>query len=141
MMNKFGRLWLLGITGILLCAGLYACASLPNISRTAIVHDIKVGEELSPQNIVVKTGDEIRWINLRKQDIQIDIPNLKSYEPSCQRGFSTVLGSLKESVTLNPNETVSVCFKNQGMVRYIVRKETAQAGGKLVMDGSITVEN
>jgi plastocyanin len=140
MMNKGGRLWLLGIMGIL-CAGLYACASLPEISRTAIVHDIVISEELSQQNIVVKTGDEVRWINLRRQDITIDIPNLKSYDPSCQRGFSTPFGTLKESVTLKSNETASLCFSNQGMVRYIVRKETAQAGGKRVVGGSITVEN
>lgn len=139
MVTSRYRMGLMLIAGIL-CGGLVACASLPEISRTAVVYDISIDEALSQENIVVKQGDEVRFVNLRKLDIQIDIPNIKSYELACQRGFENAFGSIRESVTLKANETAAVCFKNPGVVRFIVRKETAQAGGKRLLEGSIAVE-
>ena len=119
----------------------YGCTSLPETSRTASVHDIKVEEKLSPDNIVIQPGDEVRWVNLRKLPVQVDVPDLQLEDLSCQRGFTNPMGSLRESAQLNPNETVALCFKKAAVVNYNVRAETSLGGGKQVMSGVVRVGN
>lgn len=112
---------------------------LPRTTRTAVIHDVKVEDELSSETLMVQPGDEIRWINLRKQDVSIDIPNLTSDKLSCQRGFRNWMGLVTEAVNIHPNETVSLCFKAPTVVHYNVRAETALAGGKKLLPGTVKV--
>ena len=111
----------------------------PNTTRTAIVQDVKIAEDLSPTNIRVHTGDEIRWVNLRKDRVQIDIPNLGDKDLACKRGFSNWLGATQETVRLLPNDTVSLCFEEPGLVDYIVRAESDLPGGKRILQGTVNI--
>jgi len=122
-----------------LCGGLYVCSSLPQTTRTAAIHDVKIEEKLSADSLLVQPGDEIRWINHRKLEVLVDIPNLKSEDLSCQRGFSNWMGSLGESVELKANETASLCFKKPAVINYNVRAETSLGGGRQVLPGVIKV--
>ena len=118
--------------------GLVGCI-LPHTTRTAVIHDVKIEDELSSETLMVQPGDEIRWINLRKQDVTIDIPNLTSDKLSCQRGFRNWMGQVDESVSLKPNETASLCFKTPTVVNYNVRVETALAGGEKLLPGTVKI--
>ena len=60
------------------CSGASGCTSLPETTRTASVHDIQITEQLSSDTLVARPGDEIRWVNLRKDQARVDIPNLSS---------------------------------------------------------------
>lgn len=62
--------------------------------------DITIAEDVSPQNLLIHTGDEVRWVNTRKDEIQIDLPRLATNELACRRGFSNWLGQTRESVLL-----------------------------------------
>lgn len=121
--------------------GQYGCTSLPPSSRTAAVHDVKIEEALSAANILAQPGDEIRWVNLRKQEAQIEIPNLKAEDLACQREFSNWMGSVQEVVVLKANESASLCFKKPAVVNYNVRADTALAGTKKILSGVIKVGN
>ena len=107
----------------------------------AAIHDVNVETELSTENLTITPGDEVRWVNLRKEPIPVEIANLTTEDLSCQRGFTNWLGQIQESVTLNQNQTVSLCFKRPGFVLYNVRAETALGGGKRVLPGSVKVGN
>lgn len=132
------RLWALAV-GLTIGIGQFGCTSLPPSSRTAAIHDVKIEEALSAGNLMVQPGDEIRWINLRKQEAQIEIPNLKSEDLACQREFSNWMGSIHETIVLQSNESASLCFKKPAVVNYNVRVETALAGSKKVFPGVIKV--
>jgi hypothetical protein len=119
--------------------GQYGCTSLPPSSRTAAVHDVKIEEGLSAENLLVQPGDEIRFINLRKQEALLEIPNLKAEDLACQREFSNWMGSVHETVVLKSNESASLCFKKPAVMKYNVRVDTASAGTKKVFPGVIKV--
>jgi plastocyanin len=123
------------------CAGLYGCTSLPETTRTAAVHEIKLQEKLTPDNILVQPGDEVRWTNTRKLTAKLEIPQLKSEDLSCQRGFTNWMGMLGETARLKSNETASICFKKAAVVNYNVRAETSLGGGDQVLPGVIRVGN
>lgn len=115
------------------------CASLPEISRTQAVHDVEVRNGLVPVELYADPGDEIRWVNLRKDPILVQIANLEKDDLACQRGFANWRGALLESIEVEPNETVSLCFKNPGQVRYNVRAETSVGGGDSVLPGRLSI--
>jgi hypothetical protein len=114
---------------------------LPPNSRTATIHDVKINEALSAENILVQPGDEVRCINLRKDIAQVEIPNLKAADLVCEREFTNWMGSVGEIVVLKPNKSASICFKKSAVVNYIVRVETATAASMKAMKGVVTVGN
>jgi plastocyanin len=132
-------IWTLAV--VVLGVGTYGCTSLPDTSRTASVHEVKLQEKISPEMIQVQPGDEVRWTNLRKLPAQLDVPNLTSDDLSCQRGFTNWMGSLRETAYLKPNETASLCFKKPAVMNYNIRAETSLGGGNQVLPGSVNVGN
>ena len=56
----------------------WGCTMLPETSRTAGIHDVTIEDSISPDNLLVQPGDEVRWINLRKLPVRVDIPTLRS---------------------------------------------------------------
>jgi len=126
---------------LMLCATAYGCTSLPESSRTAVIHDVKVEEKLSPEIIRVQPGDEVRWVNMRKLQVQVEVPTVTSDDLSCQRGFTNWMGSFRDIARLKPHETVAVCFKKPGTFNYTVRAETSLGGGMQVLPGTVSVGN
>ena len=116
-----------------------ACAGLPEISRTQAVRDIKVEMQLTPEDLTVAPGDEVRWVNVRTESILVQIPKLSEEDLTCQTGFDSWRGEMLESVKVQPNETVSLCFKGDAEVLYNVRVQTAVGGGDLVLPGVVRV--
>ena len=122
-----------------LSLGLAGCASLPEISRTQTVRDVRIEMQLTPDDVEIAPGDEVRWVNLRKEWVLVQIPALEVDDLLCQKGFTDWRGRLKESVKLAPNDTVSLCFKDAAAVLYNVRAQTAVGGGSLVLSGTVRV--
>lgn len=139
-MSYSRRVWSLGMMAVL-WGGLSACTSLPQTTRTSAIHDINITEKLSGDSLVVQPGDEVRWVNLRKESARVDIPNLKSEDLACRRGFSNWMGSLEETTDLKANETASLCFKKPLIINYNVRADTALGGGKHILPGTVRIDN
>jgi plastocyanin len=129
----------LGGCVIMVAVGFSACTSLPEASRTAAIHDIKLQLEVSPENLTVAPGDEVRWVNLRKDNVYLQIPDLNAEDLSCQNGFTNWLGQIQESVRIKPDNTVSLCFKKPAVVLYNIRADTALGGGTRDFSGSVRV--
>ncbi|MEX5219559.1 MAG: hypothetical protein NW701_17150 [Nitrospira sp.] len=135
MMNR--EIWTYAV--LVLGAATYGCTSLPESTRTAVVHDVKVEEKLSADTLRVNPGDEVRWVNSRKLPVQVEVPNVKSEDLSCERGFSNWMGSVNEIARLKPNQTASLCFKKAALINFLVRAETSLGGGMQVLPGTVTV--
>ena len=133
------RVWT--VTLFVLGAAAYGCTSLPEGSRTAVIQDVKVEEKLSTETIRVNPGDEVRWVNMRKLPVQVEVPSVKSDDLSCQRGFTNWMGFSRDIARLKPNETAALCFKKPAVINYVVRAETSLGGGMQVLPGTITVGN
>ena len=132
------HLWALAVV-LTIGMGQYGCTSLPPNSRTAAIHDVRIDEGLSADNLLVQPGDEIRFINLRKEAAQVEIPNLKAENLACEREFSNWMGSVGEIVVLKTKKSASLCFNKPMVVNYIVRVETAIAGSMKALKGVVTV--
>jgi len=121
------------------CALTLACASMPNVTRTGKVQDVLIQEQLSPADVTVRPGDEVRWVNRRQADVRIIFLNPISGVLNCHREFSGLLSTRNET-RLRPNETASLCFSKSGSYRYTARMATALPSGELNVPGIVRVE-
>jgi plastocyanin len=115
------------------------CQSTPTVTRTGDVKDIIIGDDLSSREVAVNTGDEVRWINKRTAPVRIVfLDPVSDKQLSCK---SNVGGWMTPSDTaqLGKNETASVCFRDPGYFRYIVRMESAKTTGDINVQGVIKV--
>jgi plastocyanin len=126
---------LLGAT-LLLTVG---CAGVPNTSRTGEIYDVKFADHMIPSELQVQPGDEVRWVNHRTMPVTIDFLGGALNELSCERGFSNFLGRPQESISVGPNQSVSLCFAKTALVSYNVRMDSPVPGGKLIESGAVHV--
>jgi len=142
---------LLSVVTALCLLWLAGCASETELwksTRTGHIHDIKVGDSLSPERFDVRTGDEVRWINTRSAPVKIVFVDPIKDRVSCQKGFQH--GGLKglfsddasaiEVTTIEPNQYASLCFSAPGSYTYNARMEANTAGGEANLAGKIFVE-
>lgn len=130
------RRTLVVLTGLLLVTG---CAGLPETTRTAVIHEVKMAEHLAPADVTVRVGDEIRFVNQRMQPVRVEIPGLNAEMLSCQRNFSNFMGQVREVAVLSPNETANLCFSKGAVISFIARMTAAGPGGMAIEPGTIRV--
>lgn len=116
------------------------CTGLPTTSRSGAVHDILITEDrISPEDLTVKVGDEVRWVNHRLGPVWIYFMRDSLDEISCSRGFSLFWGT-EESAKIEPGQSVSVCFGREDLVSYAVqREETVIRGSSAGEGGSFSI--
>jgi plastocyanin len=99
---------------------------------------------MTPENLRVETGDEIRWINQRNTAVTVEFLEGAFDKVSCEQGFSkrgltNLRGAREESTTIKSNDSASLCFAVAGTVTYNARMESAVAGGQTIESGTIRV--
>jgi plastocyanin len=124
------------LLAVVLAAG---CAGLPQTSRSGTIHNVTIERGISPSDLIVGIGDEVRWINHRSGTVQIDFLGNELDRVSCARGFSNWIGTKKESATIKANQSASLCFSHAGAVSYNVRMDDMVPGGKVIEPGIIRV--
>jgi plastocyanin len=120
------------------------CASVATTSRTGTIHEVRFAERMTPVNLSVQAGDEIRWVNQRNLPVTVEFLEGALADVSCEEGFSqralsNLRGRRQESTTIEPNESASLCFTTLGTVSYNARMDSALAGGQSIESGSIRV--
>lgn len=126
---------LLGTTG---CAAIAGTSGIANSTRTGVVHDVTFEERMTPTDLWVQPGDEVRWINERKTPVVVQFLKDALDDVPCQSGFSSLLLRQQESATIEPNETASLCFGTVGTVTYNARMDSDVAG-QTIESGTIRV--
>jgi plastocyanin len=107
---------------------------LAKSSRTGAIHDIRIGEAITPEQLTVKPGDEVRWINGRSASGQIVFTDTLRDRVSCQNRF---IG--RDSTKIDPNEYVSLCFSSRGTYKYTARMGSPVPGGEKNLSGIVVV--
>jgi plastocyanin len=107
---------------------------LAKSSRTGAIHDIRIGEAITPEQLMVKPGDEVRWINGRSASGQIVFTDTLRDRVSCQNRFTG-----RDSTKIDPNEYVSLCFSSPGTYKYTARMGSPVPGGEKNLSGIVVV--
>jgi plastocyanin len=107
---------------------------LPTFTRTGAIHDIRIGELITPTDLEVKPGDEVRWINTLNASGRIVFIEKLRDRVSCQKNFSGI-----DSTKLDANDTVSLCFSSPGTYKYIARMDSPLPGGEKNLSGLVRV--
>lgn len=106
-----------------------ACAGLPTGGQTGRMAIVRITDgEVSPRDITVQPGDEVRLFNDRARPAWIYFGRERPKELSCQRGFSFFWG-VEEVATIKPGESASVCFSIAGAYGYWVQSQPTVQGG------------
>lgn len=117
--------------------------SMPTLTRTGEVKDIIIREDVAPTSVSANPGDEIRWINKRQGDVRVIFLNHVTENLSCQRNFGGPMGfgtkRNEYTAKLGSNETASVCFRDAGEVKYVVRAASNDPVGETNIAGTISV--
>lgn len=95
------------------------CQSLPSAPRSGEVKEIVIGENLSPAELRVNTGDEVRWTNKHMVPVRIEFLEPVEGKLSCHNNFGGVMTG-RNAVTLGPNESASLCFREPVDSKYVV---------------------
>lgn len=102
------------------------CATSSKMDGSVRVHDIHIGDQLSitPVELYAAVGDEIRWHNLLQTQVHLGFLGASPIkEVSCEKGFTTWFGGIKDLVPIRAGSYVSVCFKQAGTIRYNVWRD------------------
>lgn len=127
---------LLAIAG---CATIAGTAGIATTTRTGTIHDVRFEQRMSPPELWVRAGDEIRWVNQRSTPVTVEFLEDALKNVTCQSGFSSMLRRQQEATEIKPNESASLCFGKAGTVTYNARMDSPVAGGRLIESGTIHV--
>ena len=112
---------------------------MPTVTRTGDVKDVIIGDNLTSSETTVNTGDEVRWVNKRTQPVRvIFLDAVSDKQLSCKNNVGGWM-TPSDTAQLGKNETASVCFRDPGYFRYIVRMESAKTTGDINVQGVIKV--
>jgi hypothetical protein len=115
------------------------CSNTSTISPSIRTHFIQIREQVSPQDLYVNVGDEVRWQNLRPDPVKVSL--LTHHRPdlvSCEKGF-TRFGAMEDSAMIPPREYVSLCFSKPGTIQYNVWLNPADPRGSMTPTANIQV--
>lgn len=116
---------------------------MPTLTRTGEVKDVVIREGVEPASVIVNPGDEVRWINKRQGDVKVIFLNPMTENLTCQRNFGGLMGfgtkRNEYSAKLGSNETASVCFRDPGEVKYVVRAASNDPIGEQNIAGNISI--
>ena len=116
---------------------------MSTLTRTVEVKVVVIRQTAEPPSVTVNTADQVRWINKRQDNVKVIFLNPMTENLSCQRNFGGLLGfgtkRNEYSAKLGPNETASVCFRDPGEVKYVVRAKSGDPIGEQNIAGSIVI--
>lgn len=116
---------------------------MPTVTRTGVVKDVIIREDISPATLTVNPGDEIRWINKRQGKARVVFIDPVTEMLSCQRNFGGFGGfGVKRNqytASLGSNDTASACFRSPSQVKYVVRADSNLPAGEENIPGTITI--
>jgi plastocyanin len=121
------------------CAAIAGTGGIASTTRTGTIHDVRFEERMTPVNLWVQPGDEIRWVNQRSTPVTVEFLGDALNDVTCQSGFSSLLRRQQESATIEPNESASLCFGKVGTVTYNARMDSPVAGGQMIESGTIRI--
>jgi plastocyanin len=98
-----------------------ACGHAPSAETARTVRTIEIANQVNPQVMYASPGDEVRWTNARSNAVRVGFLNMRLLEdPRCQKGVVDLFGQVNDHITIDPGESISLCFARTGDLRYNV---------------------
>lgn len=116
------------------------CASKPDSRLTGTIKYFNIRNEVMPRQLTVQVGDEVRWQNLNQHAVRLRM--LEEHGDDlfvCDKGFSQ-LGVVQDTVTIAPQQYVSLCFSKAATLRFNVWLDADDPQGAMTPTGTIRVE-
>jgi plastocyanin len=83
-MKKMNTMITVGLIGLIFVA---ACSDTSRVTRTGTVKDIIIEDEITPDHITVRAGDQVRWINQRMGDVRVAFDRRSADSSSATKVF------------------------------------------------------
>ncbi|GMV49690.1 hypothetical protein FBQ96_13310 [Nitrospirales bacterium NOB] len=116
------------------------CAGASKTPLTGAVRYVNIRNEITPRQLIVQVGDEVRWQNLNQHPVRLRLLEDRAIEViACDKGFSR-LGMLDDTVTIPPLQHVSLCFSQPTTVRFNVWLDADDPHGAMTPTGSIRID-
>ena len=130
------------LTGMFILVGLsVACGHQQINHEPKTVRTIEISDIVKPQMIYARTGEEIRWHNLRSNPVRVGFLTRRLLdELGCRRGLPTFFGEVEDAVTIMPGESVGLCPLRPGVLQYNVWFDPGNPKGAISRTGAIHVE-
>ncbi len=119
------------------------CAHNPNPTPNEefSVRTIEISDVVSPETLYAYPGEEVRWQNLRENPIRVGFLTMRLLDKvGCEKGMTTLFGQVRDLVTIQPGEWVSVCFVRSGDVKYNVWFDADNPKGTISPTAIVRVE-
>ncbi|HET8720497.1 MAG TPA: hypothetical protein VFM24_00615 [Nitrospira sp.] len=98
-----------------------ACGHAPSTEPARIVRTIEIANQVNPQVLYVSPGEEVRWMNARPNAVRVGFLNMRLVEDHrCEKGVVNLFGQPNDLVTIDPGDSISLCFARTGDLRYNV---------------------
>ncbi|HJU05634.1 MAG TPA: hypothetical protein VJ692_10830 [Nitrospiraceae bacterium] len=112
---------------------------LAQSTQTGKIHDVRIGESIEPRELVVRVGDEVRWINARNAPVRVVFVDTLLDRVVCEKDFK--LKPKATWATIRANDYASLCFMMAGSYIYNARMQAPLPGGEINTVGRILVES
>ena len=100
---------------------LEACAHIPSPEAGRTVRTVEISDEVNPQIMYASPGEEVKWMNARANAVRVGFLDLRLIENhQCENGIVNLFGQVNDLVTIEPGESISLCFNRTGDLRYNV---------------------
>jgi plastocyanin len=98
-----------------------ACGHAPSTGAARTVRTVEIAQQVNPHVMFASPGEEVRWRNARQNAVRVGFMNLRLMEDhQCQNGIVDVFGQVNDHVTIEPGESISLCFTRTGDLQYNV---------------------
>ena len=115
------------------------CQSLPPSTKDGQVVEVPILSTEALGDAAANPGDEVRWVNKRAAPVRVVlIDPVGNEQLSCKNRFGGFRGR-QDTATLPRSESASLCFRNAGTYRYVVRMESNRETGEINVPGVIRV--
>jgi hypothetical protein len=120
-------------------ASISGCAHTSTPNPSVRTHFIQIREQVSPQDLYVYVGEEVRWQNLRSDPVKVSLLSHHRLDlASCEKGF-THFGTMDDSATIPPREYASLCFSQPGTIQYNVWLDPDNPRGSMTPTARVQV--
>ena len=102
---------------------------------------IQISDLVQPRTVYAKSGEEIRWQNLRTNPVRVGFLTRRLLdELGCMKGVSAVFGEVSDLITIEPGESVSLCLLRSGILQYNVWFDPENPKGAISPTATVHVE-
>lgn len=120
---------------------LQACGHSPMSESPGAVRTIRISDMVKPSTVYARSGEEIRWENLRATSVRIGFLHGRLLEElGCTKGVSSFFGEIGDTITIGPGESASLCPLRSGTLQFNVWFDADNPRGEISPTATIHVE-